>query len=174
MVEPVDRGLHFEQQFGVAHVAAQVRWHGGGIAEQRRKDGAIRGKDGIGGVEYVERDRAVVGVDGHLDAVAHVVDLAVAERVVGGVGIGFGGGEGVEHPGQAAVVADHDIGVRIEGEKWSQGLDAIMKGAPHQQNAVGIDVVAEGHLAQVAAVEGDQDAAQESSHAECRPCLRRT
>ena len=82
---------------------------------------------------------------------------------MGGVGIVVGGGEGVDDPGKAAVVAEHDVGVLIEGEERRQGRDAVADVAAHQQTALGVDVVAEGQLAQIAAIEGDQDAAQEAA-----------
>ena len=80
-----------------------------------------------------------------------------------GVGIAVGGGEGVDHPGEAAVVADDDVGIGIEGEEGRKRGYAITHVAAHQQPALGVDVVAEGQLGEVAAVEGDEEAAQEAA-----------
>ena len=63
-----------------------------------------------------------------------------------------------------AVLADHDVGVGIEGEKRAgQRLDALQDVAPHQQPAVRRDVVAEGQLGEVAAVERDQETPEEAA-----------
>ena len=63
MVEAVDGGLQLEQQFGIAHVAAQVLRHGEASLEERGEDAAPRGDDRVGGIEDVKSGRAVVGVD---------------------------------------------------------------------------------------------------------------
>jgi hypothetical protein len=126
-----------KSSFGIADVLAQVGGHGRGVFEEAGKDAAIGGEDGVGVVEDVEGGGAVVGVDDYLDAVAHVVDGVVAEGVVGGVGIGVGGGEGVHHPGEAAVVADDDVGVLVEGEEGRERGDALADVAAHEQAALG-------------------------------------
>ena len=109
VIETVGGGLQAQQQLGVAHVSAKIGGHGRGIFEQLRKDVAIGRDDGIVWIEDVEGRRSVICVDHHFHAVSHVVDLVVAERVVGRVGIVVRGGKCVEHPREPAVVADHDV-----------------------------------------------------------------
>ena len=81
-----------------------------------------------------------------------------------GVGIGVRRGEGIHDPGEAAIVADDDVGILIEGEERRQGGDAIADVAAHEQAALGVHVVAEGQLGEIAAVEGEQKAAQEAAN----------
>ena len=90
---------------------------------------------------------------------------------MGGVGIAVGGGERVHDPGEAAVVADHDVGVLVEGEEGRERGDAVAHVAAHQQAAVGVDVVAEGQLAEVVAVEREADAAQEAAERDAAGAL---
>ena len=50
--------------------------------EERGEDALVRLQHRVGGVEGVERRRAVVGVNNDLDAVAQIIHLLVAERDV--------------------------------------------------------------------------------------------
>jgi hypothetical protein len=52
------------------------------------------------------------------------------------VGIGVRRGEGIHDPGEPAIVADHNVGILIEGEERRQGRHAIAHVAPHQQPAL--------------------------------------
>ena len=79
--------------------------------------------------------------------------------------------ERIQHPGEPAIVADDDVGIRIEGQEGRQRLHAIADVAAHQQQAVLVDVVAEGKLGEVAAIEGNQHAAQEAAHANAAVAL---
>jgi hypothetical protein len=175
VVEAVDLGLEGEDVFGVTDVAAEVGGHRGGVAEEGWEDAAVGGDDGIlgyaRGVEDVEGGRAVVGVDDDFDAVADVVHGVVAEGVVGGIGVGVGSGVGVEDPGEFAGVADDEVGVLVEGEEGGEGGYALADVAAHEEAAVRGDVVAEGELADVAAIEGEEDAAEEASEADASCAL---
>src|SRR5215469_6190005 len=70
----------------------------------------------------------------------------------------------VEKPRQPAVIANHDIWIRIEGEKRRKRADTIANVAAHQQQTLRADVVTEGKLGQVAAVKGDQETASKPSY----------
>ena len=72
------------------------------------------------------------------------------------IGIGVGRREGIHHPGQPAIVADHDVGIRIEGEKRrelgtrSRTLRRISSRLSELTSSLN------GSLAKIAAVERDQ------------------
>ena len=132
---------------------AQVRRHRSSILEETRKDAAIRSKDRVFRVEDVERRGAGIRVHHYFDAVAHVVDRAVAEAVVGRIRIVVRDGERIHDPGKPAIVAHHHVGVLIEGEERCNCRDAFAYVAPHQQPALRVDVVAERQLSQIAAVD---------------------
>ena len=82
---------------------------------------------------------------------------------MGRIRITVGSSEGIDHPRQPAIVAEHDVRIRIVGEKRRQRRYAIAHIAPHQQPAIAVHIIAERQLGQVAAVEGDNDAAQEAA-----------
>ena len=82
---------------------------------------------------------------------------------MGGVWIAVRSRVRIHDPGQAAIVADHDVRIGIVGEERREGGDALANVAAHQQAAVAVHVVAEGQLRQVAAVERDHDAAQKTA-----------
>ena len=66
----------------------EQRWrHGRCILEQSGKNLAIRHDDWILRVKHIERRGPIVGVDDHLNAIPHVVNEGVAERIVARVGI---------------------------------------------------------------------------------------
>ena len=117
MIQAVHLRLQFEQQLGVAHVFAQSGRHQGRILEQPGKDAAIGCDDRILRIEHVKRCRAVVGVDHHLDAVPHVVNGIVVELVMARVRIAVGKRERIHDPRQPAVVAEHDVRIRIVSEE---------------------------------------------------------
>ena len=72
-------------------------------------------------------------------------------------------GEGVHDPVEAAVVADDDVGVLVEGEEGRKSGDAIATLRRMSSRLLGVDVVTEGELGEVAAIEGEQEAAEESA-----------
>ena len=115
-------------------------------------------------VEDIERRRSVVGIDDRLHAVADIVDRFAGEVVMRRVRIAVRRSESVDDPGEAAIVAHHDVRILIEGQERRQRRHAIAHVAPHQQPAVRRHVVAEGQLCQVAAIECQQDPAQKSAH----------
>ena len=154
-------------------MAAEPRRHRARVLEHRRKEGLIRRDDRIAAVEDVERRRAVVGVDDHLHAVANVVDALPAQHEMARVRKRVGRREPVRDPRQAAVLAHDDVRIGIEGEEGRQRGDAIPDVAAHQQTALRADIVAEGQRRDVAAVEGDERAAQEAAQDDAAGALVR-
>ncbi len=142
---------------------AQPGRHRRAVAKECREDASIRGDDRVVVVEDVEGGRAVVRVDDDLDAVPHVVGRLAAEQVVPRVRIGARCRVGVQHPEDPAIVRDDDVRVGVEGEKRRERPDPFADVAAHQEPAVRRDVVAERQLGDIAAVEGDQQPAQEST-----------
>ncbi len=65
--------------------------------------------------------------------------------------------EAINNPGEAAILAEHDIGIWVVGEERRQCRYAIAEVAAHQQPALRRDVIAEGELGEVAAVERDEE-----------------
>ena len=78
VVGAVHLGLDGEQVLGIADVTLQIRRHLAAVLEQAGQHLPIGLDDRIVGVEDVERDRAVIGVDDRLDRVAQVVAAAGA------------------------------------------------------------------------------------------------
>ena len=171
VVQPVDGGLELEEQLGIPHVLAHLRGHGGRVPEQAGKEPAIRHDDRILIVDHVERRGPIVRVDDHLHAVAHVVDLLAPHSEVPRVRIALRRGEAVHHPRQPAIVADDDVRIAVEDEERGECLDALADVAAHQQPAARGDVVAEGQLAQVAAVERDDQPAEEPAELDAARAL---
>ena len=159
MIQAVDGRLLFEQELRIADVAAKVRGHGRGVAEERGEDAPPCGDDWIARIEDVEGGGAGIGIHDDLDAVAHVVDCAVAQGIAGGIGIAGGGGEGVEHPVEMTVIADHDIGIGVPVQERRERTDPAENVTAHEKPALRRDVVAEGNLPEVAAIGGDEGAA---------------
>ena len=89
VIKAVHIGLQAEQRFRITHVGTQPRGHRGGVLEQSRINAAPRGEDGVGRIEDVKSDRAVVGVDHSLHAVARVIDRLPVE--IGRRGVRIGG-----------------------------------------------------------------------------------
>ena len=83
LVLGVDVGLHPEQVLRVPQVLAQLGRHLRAGREEVAERALPRLDDRVVGVVDVERDRAVVGVDDGLDAVADVVRIGVDAAVVG-------------------------------------------------------------------------------------------
>ena len=88
-----------------------------------------------------------------------------------GVGVVVRSGEGIHDPGEAAIVAEHDVRVLLEGQEGRQRGHALAHVAAHQQAALGVHVVAEGQLGQVAAVECQQNPAQEAAQRDAAVAL---
>jgi len=146
--EPVLRvgsGLQPEQLFRVAQVLCQVGRHrlvGEEVGEGRLPHLQHR----IVGVVDVQRDRAVVGIDDGLHAVADVVERLVETgaacelRQVGvlPVRIPAARGVAVDHP-HHAVAEGHRVGVAVERKERCQLLHALAGVANHQQLRVVVD-----------------------------------
>ena len=71
--------------------------------------------------------------------------------------------ERIHDPRQSAIVAEHDVRIRIVGEEWRECRYSISHVASHQQLAILIHVIAERQLREIAAVERDNDAAQKTA-----------
>ena len=173
VIKAVHLGLQLEQKLGIAHMLAQIGRHGRRILEQAGEDASIGRQDGVLKVEDVEGGGSVVGIDDRLDAVAHVVHGLAVNRVMRRVGVAVRLGKRIENPRQASVVAQDNVRISVEGEERRQGRDPVPHFAPHQEAAVRVDIVAEGQLAQVAAIERDQDAAQETAQLDAAVALVR-
>ena len=163
MIQAVHGGLHFQQQFGVAHVLAQSGRHRRGVLEETREDAAVRPDDRVVRVEDIKRRRAVVGIDDHFDAVTHVIDEIPVQTVVARVRVTVGDRERVHQPRQPAIVIEDDIRIGVDGEERRQRGHAIPDIAPHQQPALCGHVVAERQLREIAAVERDNHAPQNAA-----------
>src|SRR6185436_17743321 len=79
--------------------------------------------------------------------------------------------ERVHHPREAAVLADDDVGILVVDEERRERLGAGADVAPHQQAALGGDVVTERQLGQIAAVEGDDQAPEEAAELDAAAAL---
>src|ERR1700723_4767504 len=90
-----------------------------------------------------------------------------------GVRISIRRSEGIHHPGQAAVIADDNVRILIESKERREGGDAIANIAVDKQAALRVDVVAEGDLGDVAAVERNQRAAQKAAQFDAARALVR-
>ena len=88
---------------------------------------------------------------------------ASLQRVRTRVRIAIGRREPVHDPRQPAVVAQDDVGIRFQGQKRRQRRDAVAHVPAHQQAAVARHVVAERQLAEIAAIERDQQPAREAA-----------
>ena len=159
VVDGQDLGLGLVQVLGVAHVPAQVFRHLVARGEQTLVHLAPGVSQRVLGVDLVEGHTTVVRVDDHLDGVAQVVG---AVRAGLRVGEAVGGGEGVPHPHQRAVVADHQIGVAVVSQEGGQCLHALRERPPvHDAGVLGegigeeefgrAEAEAEGDLTQLAA-----------------------
>ena len=146
VIQAIDLSLQLQQLLRVAHMLVQGRWHRGGIFEEIRKHVAVRGENRVFRIKDVKRGRSVVSVDDDLYAVSRVVDGVALERVVARVGRRVGGCEGIDDPGEPAVVPDDDVRVRIECEEGRKRRGASNNVAPHQQTAIWVNVVAKRQL----------------------------
>ena len=112
VIETVGLGLPLQQNLGVANMLAERGGHQRCVFEERWEDGAPCLEDRVFGVEDVEGDRAMVGIDDGLHAVAHVVVAAV----VGRVGIVGRARVAVQNPLHTALAVENQIGIVVEGE----------------------------------------------------------
>ncbi len=76
--QPVNIGLHAENQFRISDVTAQVGGHGRGRLEQIGKQIPISLEQRIVGIEDVEMHGAIVGIHGGFHRIADVVEFADA------------------------------------------------------------------------------------------------
>src|SRR6185437_3921874 len=106
--------------------------------EKAGEDTPIRGNDGILRIKDVERGPPIVSIYYHLHAVANVADGILAQLVVTRVRKAVRGGESIHDPVQPAILADHNVRIRIKSEKWSQGGHPRAEIASHQQPALAI------------------------------------
>ena len=154
VIGAVELRLDEEEILGVADVLLQIGRHGSERLEQAGENALVGLDQRIAGLADIEVDRAVVGVDHHLDRVAHVVEAAGGLRL--GVGKPVAGGVGVLHPEQAAV-AHHDIGIVVELQDGRDRAHAVLDVAMKQDPALVGDVAGEQDVG-VAVVPGEQAA----------------
>ena len=152
--------LHRELVFGVPEVCAQTGRHLRLRREQIRERLAPRLDDRIVVVPDVERDRALIRVDGGLDRVPHIVEV-VAQTVLTTrrlrVGVHARGRVAVEHPD--GLVPEHDrIGVTVEAEERRELGDACLDVTVHQQLGARVDLAREQQV-EVTELEGERSAA---------------
>ncbi len=76
-------------------------------------------------VEHIECRLPGVCIDQDLHAVANVVDAVIAERETARVRVAVGRREGIHQPVDSAILADHDVRVRVEREKRREFLYAF-------------------------------------------------
>ncbi len=120
VVERVNLSLHFQKQLGIAHVLAEACGHLFSGFEQSGEETTISPENWIFTVEDIESRASIVSIDDYLYAVAHVVDQAVAEMVMGGVRITVRCRERVHDPRQPPVFSNNDVRVLVKGEKRGQ------------------------------------------------------
>ena len=118
-----------------------------GICSGRSEEPGIDLAPGIGdrvpGIHLVEGHVAVVGVDHHLHRVADVVDPGATGLRVGEE---IGAGVGVPHPDQAAVVAEHYVGIAVVLEEGGDALHPLVKCPAIEDAGVGTQVVRDQQL----------------------------
>ena len=146
VVLPVHVRLHPEQVLGVAEVSSDL---GGDLltrVEQVRERLGPGVDHRVGGVDDVEGDRALVGVDGGLHRVADVV-VGVAQAAVGrqlvvlrvlGVRVAGARRVAVQHPHQLPV-RDDRIGIGVEVQEGRQHLHPLSDVADVEDAAVLVD-----------------------------------
>ena len=131
VIEAVHLGLQFQQQLGVAHVITQTGRHRGCILKQARKNTAVARDNRVLRVKHVKGGRTAVGVDYSLYAVSHVVNGIAVETVMARVRIVVGNRKRVHDPREPAVVAEHDVRIRIVGEERRERRYAVAHVAMH-------------------------------------------
>ncbi len=142
VVRSVDLSLHVEEADRMAKMCAQRRGKIVQRSDHARKHSAPGARNRLLGVDHVEGDVAVVGVDHGLDWVAQVV---AHPREVLRVGESIGNGVAVEYPEQAPLVDDH-VRVRVKSEKGRHLSDALGDVSVDQHPGVSGEVVGEQHL----------------------------
>ena len=137
VVGAIDFSLHAEQRLGIARMPSEVRGHRRRRAEQVREEALIRGDDRIVGREDVQMGLAVIRVHGCLDRVADVIHASEPARIhAASVRMLLAGGVPVHHPHQASRVGDHQVRVRIPGEKSGQLVEPVGDLAENHHAAV--------------------------------------
>ena len=108
MINPVDIRLHFEELFRITSVRTQTSGHLRFILIEGREQRAVRADYRIGRIEDVDMRLAIVGVDGRLYRIPHVID-AVISRNFTRKRIRVRRGVTIQHPDLAALGRDHQI-----------------------------------------------------------------
>ena len=65
---------------------------------------------------------AVVGINHYFDAIADVVDVLLPGDMMLGIGVVRRLGKGIEHPEEAALIADYNIGIVIVDQKGGNAI----------------------------------------------------
>ncbi len=131
----IDLRLELEQVHGIAQVSGKGWRHLRRRPEQIREDRGQGAGDRLVRDHLVEGHSAVVGVHHDLDAVAHVVDVAVPCRVR----VAVGRGVGVHYPEEPAV-GEHQVGIAVVAEERRDPSHAGGDLTGEEQPAVPADV----------------------------------
>src|SRR5205814_9626541 len=102
-----------------------------------QEETGIRLDQRVGGVADVEVEPSVVGVDGSLHGIAHVVAYLVIRL---GIRVHRGGGVGVQHPVKGAVLGDDQVGIGVVGQERSEARRAFEHSPVNHQVALGVDI----------------------------------
>ena len=113
VVGAVDRELGREQLERIAQVPAQALGHRRQVAEQFGHGRPVGPDDRVVGLDDIEGDIAVVGVDHDLQGIA---DVVVGVEIGLRVGIGLGNRIGVLDPIEPAPI-DREVGIVVELEE---------------------------------------------------------
>ena len=120
----------------IAQSRAQVFGHVAQRPEQVRENPPERRGDRVLGIQQVEHDLAVIGVDRHLDRVANVVDAAGRRRRIGVAGAD---GIGVLNPDQTPV-GDRQVRITVVHEERRDPLHALGDAPIHEHPALGGEI----------------------------------
>ena len=142
--------LHVEEVDRMAKMRAQrsgelVQW-----PEHAREHGVPGARNRLIGIDQVEGNAAVIGVDHGLDRIAQVVAHPLEMLRVGE---SIGDGVAVEYPEQTPLVDDH-VGVPVEPQEGRDLVDPLDDVSVDQHPGFGGEVVGEQHL-EIAGVGGD-------------------
>src|SRR5215469_5849365 len=104
----------------------QARRHFVERAEQARKSRLVNAYDRIRGIDDVEADIALVGIDHNLHRIANVTESIVSWL---GVGKSVGDGIGVLYPEKPSLV-DDEVGIAIQCQEGSAPRNTLLDRSP--------------------------------------------
>ena len=135
---------------------SQIGWHLSGIAKERGESCAVGLDQRITWIENIERRRAVVSIDYHLNAVPNVVDCLIAGLVMPRIRIVGGFCKSIDDPEEAAVVTDDHIWIVIVNQERRQTVDDVTNVTVNQGAAVRRYVVGKRQLGEIVEGPGEQ------------------